>query len=289
MSSRIEKLTNLLTRYHFNIDCISIEYLHDAMNILFNKGYPSKFLEDIDMFGNYSHQMGVCFYILGKNNLAEQYYLKAVNKMNYYAMYDLACFYHLNKQYDKMKELYIDAINFSNNTAAMNNLGFYYHKVKKNFTKALYYYNLAAKAKNPCAFNNLAYYYHYVEKKYNKSLAYYISAYRMGIDTCKKQINKVLELNFNFDFAYLNKDILNITNLRKLHLLIEQYCFQDITSFYIIIEGLKFLIISDKCHKCNNLAILYHLKCGHNVCAECKFRQCCCKNKIIFSNSSWQL
>lgn len=188
-----KKLISLLTQHHFNTNIISVEYVTDMSNIVFNKGAPSKIYTIFDYSGTYAHHIAMCYYIIGCYDLAEKYYLDAVAKMNYAALYDLGCYYHVNKEYRKMKYYYRQAILYESNSAAMNNLGFYYHKVKRNFNKALCYYDMAVSLDNPCAMNNLAYYYHYVEKKYNKALYYYTLAYKFGIKTCKRQINKILE------------------------------------------------------------------------------------------------
>ncbi len=105
----------------------------------------------------------------GKNHDLYEY------KNDKYMLHVIGQYYEfVIKDYDKMLEYYMKAINL-NNSFAMNSLGVYY-STNKNYAESNKYFNMAINLNNPYAMNNLGLYYEIIEENKKESIKYYLFA-----------------------------------------------------------------------------------------------------------------
>ena len=134
------------------------------------------------------------YYGINKNyKQMKKYYLKAIEKENHMAMYNLGNYYqYIEKDYGQMKKYYQMAIE-KGSSVAMNNLGFYFQHVEKNYKQMKKYYLMAIEKDDIKAMNKIGLYYQYTKKDYNKMKKYYLMA--IG----KNNINAMYYLGSYYD------------------------------------------------------------------------------------------
>lgn len=112
------------------------------------------------------NNLGILYYDQGKYDLAERYLLMAVNEGNQTAMNNLGYVYKKLKSYDFAEKFYLMSIEKSN-INAMNNLGIMYCHLEQ-YEIAETYFMMANEKNNPSAIINLEYL-DYKSKKYDKT------------------------------------------------------------------------------------------------------------------------
>ena len=111
---------------------------------------------------------------------AEEYYLKAVDKGNSGAMFNLALLYHNEyKDFKKAEEYYLKVVD-QRHSSAMFNLALLYMNEYKDFKKAEEYYLKAVDQGHSDAMNNLAMLYENEYKDFKKAEKYYLKAVNEG-------------------------------------------------------------------------------------------------------------
>lgn len=131
--------------------------------------------DDIEMnyLGNY--------YKIAKNyDKMVEYYLMAINRGNDYSMHSLGLYYRNQKNYDLMIKYFLMAID-RGNKYSMNNLGIYYFG-NKNYDETKKYWSMAINIGHTHSMNNLAYYHKSITKNINEMLKYYFMAIEHGDD-----------------------------------------------------------------------------------------------------------
>lgn len=106
-----------------------------------------------------------------------KYYLLAIEKEHYGAVFNIALYYEDQKDYANMMKYYLLAVD-NKDTDAMFNLGNYFYKIQDYFNMEKYYL-MAIKYGDSCAMNNLAIYYE-IKKDYPTMLKYYVMAINKG-------------------------------------------------------------------------------------------------------------
>ena len=107
-------------------------------------------------------------------------YLIAIELKNDNAMTNLGKYYqYIELNYDEMKKYYLMAIELGN-SKAMSNLAYYYQVDEKKYDKMEKYYKMAIELNNSNAANNLGFYYNNIKKDYNKMKECYLLAIQLG-------------------------------------------------------------------------------------------------------------
>ncbi|MFY0598492.1 MAG: SEL1-like repeat protein [Cyclobacteriaceae bacterium] len=110
----------------------------------------------------------------GDMEKAEEYYLKAIEKEDSGAMYNLALLYkNVLYDYEKAEKYYLKAVE-KDHLNAMYNLAFLYENVHKDYKKAEEYYLKAVEKGHSEAITNLGLLYNEVFKDYIKAEKYYL-------------------------------------------------------------------------------------------------------------------
>lgn len=124
------------------------EVIDEIVKIIYGNIKPSY---DDPLFLNY---VGLYYkYNKRQYDLAEKYYLMAIEKDNVSSMNNLGILYFDQGKYDLAEKYLLMAVNKSN-PRAMNNLGYVYKK-SKSYYFAEKYYLMAIKKNNINAMNNL--------------------------------------------------------------------------------------------------------------------------------------
>ena len=176
LDNKFESLDEIYDKYGYNKDSIAkYEYLSEYILNLYNYKIVEK--DDVNKLfwnGNY-YQNVEKDYIKMK-----EYYLMAIDMNDSDAMSNLGYYYQsIEKDYVKMLKYYIMAIEM-NNSNTMCNLGFYYQDVEKDYNKMKKYYLMAIEINSSDAMSNLGLYYKTIEKDYIKMKEYYLMAIEMN-------------------------------------------------------------------------------------------------------------
>jgi TPR repeat protein len=127
--------------------------------------------------------IGMCYANINNFNKAEEFYLKAIGKNDFTAMYNLAVLYQMKyKDINKAEEFYLKA-NEQGHSYAMNNLGALYQTEYKDINKAEEFYLKAAEQGNSDAMCNLALLYQKEYKDINKAEEFYLKAIKKNNPT----------------------------------------------------------------------------------------------------------
>lgn len=149
--------------------------------------------------------------------LAEKYYMLAVEGGNVSAMNNLGMFYTKIRKDYKLAEKYYTLAVESGNVSAMNNLGMFYKNIRKDYELAEKYYILAVESGCIVAMYNLGVFYKNIRGDYASAEKYYASAiHHEDIDAinnlgCLYYHSKEIKRCFEHCFQYrhlIKRDIL---------------------------------------------------------------------------------
>ena len=186
----------------------------------------------------------------GKYDLAKKYLLMAVNKGNKRAINNLAYVYKKSKEYDLAEKYYLMAIERNNNTSSMNSLGIMYHQ-RNQYEIAEKYYLMAIERNNLNRISNLADIYRW-QKKFNLAEKYYLEAIKTNNLNNNPNNNNPNNNNPN------NNDIQGHLGILYHH----QKKYEMAEKYY--------LMSIEKNNKCSmhNLALLYKTQQKYKLCEK---------------------
>ena len=240
------------------------QYGNDIVNI-FNGNILS--VKNID--GYLLNIIGLYYkYVKKDYDKMKQYYLQAIELQNSSAMNNLGYYYkHIKKDYDKMKKYYLQAIELKH-SGAMNNFGYYYKTIEKDYDKMKQYYLQAIELNDGDAMNNLGCYYHTIEKDYDKMTKYYLQSIELNNSNAMKN----LSLYFKSNIEQLYYVLISIENKNDLinNKITELLNLPKINTFNNKINySIENNIIRDCsiCMENNKLNICF--TCMHFVCVDC--------------------
>jgi tetratricopeptide (TPR) repeat protein len=191
-------------------------------------------------------------------DINEKYSLTRGNSMNNLGFY----YSDVEKNYDKSKKYFLDAIQ-NNNYDAYNNLGLYYYNIEKNYEKAKEYYLLACEHDIPEAFNNLGLYYYEIDNNYDISKLYFIEALKRNVDDAINNIKLIttpLERYIIFRQNCISIEEYNNTNENDENNDRQVIIFKNRLNFCS-----KFM----ECIICMNDYMHIPLECSHYICVDC--------------------
>src|SRR3989304_5436421 len=123
------------------------------------------------------------FYQYAKKDYEQmkKYYLMAIDKGVYEAMFNLGSYYATEEEYKLMKKYYLMAID-KGDSNAMYILGYYYEHIdlEKDYEQMKKYYLMAIDKGVYEAMFNLGYYYEHIKKDYEQMKKYYLMASDKG-------------------------------------------------------------------------------------------------------------
>ncbi len=251
MEQRINELKHVFEKYELpiNNDIYQNEPLIHSLYDLFmydiieDDNNDNKYL---DFVGTYST------YIKINYELAEKYYLKAIEMGNESAIYNLGRLYKILKRYDKMEEYYNKILD----KETAYELGKYYSKT--SLEKSLKYYTIAAEKGNNNACQKLGMFY-FQSKQYDLMDKYYMLSFECGDKDVlyqlisnymhiknNEKLLKYLKLSLNNnDYKSLISSILYFNNINKYEPELESYILTFIknnTNDYGLKEIVTYLI-----------------------------------------------
>ena len=254
---------------------IEIEQKYD---ISFKKFDQKEHIIILDIFNeqqiyddDYSNQPNILYFfgvhcgVKKDYNKMKEYYLKAIELNHSDAMNNLGYYYHfIEKDYNKMKEYYLKAIEL-NNTYAMNNLGYYYKYIEKDYNKMKEYFLKAIELNNVHAMNNFGIYY-LIEKDYDKMKEYFLKA--IELNNSKAMCNLKNNIT-NLELYIILSDIANPNNLIN-----DNICeLKKLNTINNYINKKKY---AQKYNTIDECGICYETKlnvivdnCMHSVCEHC--------------------
>jgi TPR repeat protein len=161
------------------------KFLNDVDETKIIDLFSHDIIDDIDD-NKYWNYIGLYYERKIKNyDLMEKYYLMAIDKGNYNAMYNLGHYYeniekmHSYEDHSLMKKYYLMAID-NGNDMAMVRLGNYYCYIEINYDLMKKYYLMAIDKGNNDAMYRLGKHYQYVDKNYDLMKKYYLMALDRG-------------------------------------------------------------------------------------------------------------
>ena len=203
-----------------------------------------------------------------KLELAEKYYLIAIENQSVVAVNNLAYLYEKQNRMSLAKKYYLIAVE-KNNIPAMYNLADLYEKENKLESSIMYYCKASDNNHiSPC--KKLASVY---KKQNNMVLAkkYYLMAANNHDVQAKRIINKILRENtFDIDFAVKASEHLDSVNLCMLNTIISYIDTNTDPTFNMR------LTINMICTKCKNIGSTVFLLCGHPTCTKCFYPDISC-------------
>ena len=221
----------------------------------------NKFIEN----KQYYH-LGLYYQFNQKNNkLIKKYYNLDIDEKysptRGESMNNLGFYYSdVEKNYDKSKKYFLDAIE-NNNHNAYNNLGLYYYNIEKNYEKAKEYYLLACEHDISEAYNNLGLYYYEIDNNYDISKLYFIEAIKRDVGDAINNIKLVT--------TPLERYII----FRQNSILIENYKdnkdYNNDRHVIIFKNRLNFSNKVMECVICMNEYMHIPLECCHYICVDC--------------------
>jgi TPR repeat protein len=161
---------------------------------LYNNNNINLYINQNEMIG----WIGNYYRDIEKNyNKMEEYYLMAIEKIgDKQAMNNLGCYYYNTQNYTNAQKYFNMALN-NNNFVALNNLGAYYQNIEKDYDKMKKYYLMAIEKNNSDSMYNLGIYYMTIEKDYKIASKYIQMAYNGGnkkaVDLLHKIAHKKME------------------------------------------------------------------------------------------------
>jgi len=172
---------------------ISLDNECDHLSAKISELFIDNIIDDECHDGMYLNIVGMYYRKIKKDyDKMKEYYLEAIKMKNSYAMVNLALYYdEIEKDYDKVKEYYLMAIKLGDR-GAMVNLGVYYASIEKDYDKMKYCYLVAIELGDVDAMYNLGLYYQNVEKDYDKMKYYYSMAIEL----------KVIDAMYNLGIYY---------------------------------------------------------------------------------------
>jgi tetratricopeptide (TPR) repeat protein len=202
MDIQYRTLNDIAKKFRLPIKNEDIEHTSKILEI-----FNSENLEKIDVdFDNLIILNWIGLYYKNIKNYGKmiEYYLIAINKGDSNAMFNLACYYNLINNYEEMKKYYLMAIE-KENSNAMYYLGSYYED-NNDYEEMKKYYLFAIEKENSNAMTSLGSYYEDNEN-YEEMKKYYLMAIEKGNSDAM------------FKFGYYYEDIKDYAEMQKYYLM----------------------------------------------------------------------
>ncbi len=221
----------------------NIHEIETELHIKFNENFTSIQNNILDIFNSINlktdkydttnilviHVIGLYYEYIKNYIKMEEWYLKAIDLKCGESMYNLAEYYCKNLEYDKCEKYYLLAIEHGN-VYALNGLGFYYGYNKHDYKNMKKYLRMSADLNSPVAMYNLGYYYQIYEINYVEMKKWYWLAIKYD-----NKNNEGIYIDSLLNLAYYYKNITKeYDEMEKIYLMIFSVTNEYKYIFYLI-------------------------------------------------------
>ena len=169
-----EILQQIFSKHNCIISIPDQASLDKIYNLVISKNYvePTNPMEH-EYFGLYYQYIEINY------DKMKELYLKAIEHNNLNAANNLGVYYHDIKDYDQMKNYYSMGIE-QGHSHCMKNFGVYYYNTIKDYEQTKKYWLMSAELGNGRAMFYLGIYYETIEKNETLMVEYYLKAFEVG-------------------------------------------------------------------------------------------------------------